>query len=159
MLILQNTSHYPASLADLAFVTVQGVRVGTFIVLTLLYFGLRSNKKGRTSGDPEQQPLLRKCRGTNESNRELVANSTAYNTAIDITLDSDTTEDGDAAAKDVWLSSEQKVKEKIFKRLKQDGNWITYVKGFSVRMSPPSCFAAYLHEMLDIPSLCMAHAQ
>lgn len=140
LLIIQSASHYPTSLADLSCVAIQGLRMGTFLVLTFLYFGLPHNKKDCTSGDPEQQPLLRKSLGSISSSGGLAANGNTYVSTTDATAqDLDTAEDCEAVSEDVWLAEEQEAKDKMLKRLKHDGNWFTYVKGFSVRGLPSFC--------------------
>jgi hypothetical protein len=38
----------------------------------------------------------------------------------------------DADSEDSYCAKERKAKEKIAKRLRQDGNWFTYAKGFTI---------------------------
>lgn len=111
-----------------------------FIILCFLYFGLRSNEE-YTNIDPERQALLRKSLGSNASSTETITNDNRYGTSTDATADaatdtatqnSDTDDDSDTGSEDGWLAQERSAEELMLKRLKQDGNWFTYMKGFSV---------------------------
>lgn len=97
----------------------------------MLYFALRNDQKKYDTSDAERQVLLGKklaSRGT--GSEETLLSSNDYGTS---TQDSDTTEDsGDTDEEDSWLAEQRKAKEMVAKRLKQDGNWFTYAKGFMV---------------------------
>ena len=129
MIIVQNVSHRPMSVDDLVLVAIQGLRLSIFLALPFLYFLPRSCTKDYTGSDPERQSLLKKhcsfaaCTGSRTS---------GTSTERPATQGSNTAKDNDPASEDSWLAQEQKAKERVLERLKQDGNWLAYLKGFSV---------------------------
>lgn len=132
-LINQNSSCYSISISDLAFIAIQGLRLCCFVALPFLYFGFRGDTNNYTSSDPEQQSLLRINLSSSTSCMESAGDNMTYGTApVADSQDSASVEDDAATSEDEWLAKRRKAKERIFNRLKQDGNWFTYVKGFSV---------------------------
>jgi hypothetical protein len=133
LLIIHNAHHYPTSTNDLTFIAIQVLRLSMFLMLAFLYFGLRNDKKDYAGGDLERQSLLGKHLCRSASSAESVSNDNTRSTPTNASSQgSVTTQDNDATSDDVWLARERKIKEQIQKRLKQDGNWFAYVKGFSV---------------------------
>jgi hypothetical protein len=124
LLLVSNSSLSSISMNDLAFVAIQGLRLCFFLTLPFLYFGLRSDTNNYPSSDPEQQSLLRR----NLSSNTLCTESPTTDGQYSVSVEDDTA----ATSEDEWLAKRRKAKERILKRLKQDGNWLTYIKGFSV---------------------------
>lgn len=111
---------------------MEGLRICTFVILPCLYFGLRNDKKEYDNADAERQSLLRKKVAPKPSSSE---DSTVSGNGYGSTSaqESDTAEEAsEAESEDSWLAEQRKAQELIAKRLKQDGNWFTYAKGFAV---------------------------
>jgi hypothetical protein len=130
LIIVHNVSHRPMSVDDLVFVAIQGLRLSLFFVLPFLYFVPRSCTKGYIGSDPERQSLLKKHLCRLEARTGPGSSGTTTNQPA--TQGSSTAKDSDTVSEDSWLAQERKAKDQILKRLKQDGNWFTYLKGFSV---------------------------
>lgn len=132
-LISQILSYNSTSISDLAFITIQVLRLCCFLALTFLYFGFRRDTNSYTRNNPERQSLLRINLSSNTPCAESAENDTAYDSAPAVEgQDSMSIEEDAATSEDEWLAKRQKAKERILKRLKQNGNWFTYIKGFSV---------------------------
>ncbi len=111
------------------------MRIGIFIVLPSLYFGLRNDEKEYDNCDAERQSLLRKKLAPKVSGSDNTAtDGNGYGGTTDGNAqESDTADNAsDAGSEDSWLAEQRKAQELIDKRLKQDGNWFTYAKGFTV---------------------------
>lgn len=102
-------------------VVEQCFRVCVFIILPLLYINTSNNDKSYDNFDAESQSLLRKKLDPHGSEESAANNGYGSTTAAP--------KDADA---DSYLERERKAKEAMEKRLKQDGNWFTYAKGFSM---------------------------
>jgi hypothetical protein len=92
---------------------------------------VRNRKDAYENDDEERQSLLRKKlapRPGSEESAEEAQNSTGYG-STDNGTDS---QESDRGEEDSYLKRQRESKEKIAKRLKNDGNWWTYAKGFSV---------------------------
>jgi hypothetical protein len=135
LIVVVNVFHPPKSPFDFVFIVEQVLRISTFIILLSLYFGLRNDKKQYDNADAERQSLLRKKVASKQSSsEESVASANGYGGTTDSnTQESDTAaEASDAGSEDSWLADQRKAQEMIANRLKQDGNWFTYAKGFTV---------------------------
>jgi Na+/proline symporter len=126
LLILPNVYSPPNVTFDYVVITVQCLRVVILVLLISLFFGLRNDKKEYDNADAEQQSLLKNKSagkpGTSEDSAKGYGTTTGTTTsAISV-----------AASEDSWVVKQQKAQELIQKRLQQDGNWFTYVKGFAV---------------------------
>ena len=131
LIIVQNVMQGPKNAFDFASIVIQALRITAFITLPSLYFGLRNDKKEYDNADAERQALLSKKLSTNTSGSDESGNN--YGTLEDDDEDSDTADNtSEAGSEDSWIAEQQKTKELIAKRLKQDGNWFTYAKGFTV---------------------------
>ena len=113
-------------------IVIQCLRICNFASLPYFYFGLRNDKKEYDNADAERQSLLRKKVAPKPSGSE---DSTATENGCGSTnaQESDTAEEtaSDAESEDSWLAEQRKGQELIAQRLKQDGNWFTYAKGFT----------------------------
>lgn len=111
---------------------IQAVRVCLFLALPAIYFGLRNDKKAYDNSDAERQALLsKKLAAKPSSSQNSVATTEGYGTTSDTTAQ----ESGNVSetdSEDSWLAEQRKAQELIAKRLKQDGNWFTYAKGFAI---------------------------
>lgn len=130
--ILPNIYESPKSPFDYITIAIQAARISTFIALIALYFTLRNDDKEYDNADAERQSLLRKKLAPKPSSSE--ASTEGYGATTDTTANDSDSEDEDTA-KDSWLAKQKKAQELIQKRLKQDGNWFTYAKGFTVGSS------------------------
>ena len=110
------------------------MRIAIFIILVSLYFGLRNDKKQYENLDTERQSLLRKKLAPKQGSDDSVTNGKGYGgTTTENGTQSETSDDAsEAGSEDSWVAEGRKAQEKIANRLKQDGNWFTYAKGFAV---------------------------
>ena len=107
------------------------MRIATFIILTALYLGLRNDEKEYENLDAECQSLLRKKLAPQLGSEESAKTVKGYGaTTKKTTTQSDETSDSNS--EDSWLEEHRKAQAKVANRLKQDGNWFTYAKGFTV---------------------------
>lgn len=155
LLALGNVAHRPASASDYIVMIIQASRIGIFAMLPMLYFGLRNDGKQYDNIDAERQSLLRKRlapkasgsgdttpngNGNGSSNGHTNGNGNGYGTTANASAqesDSDSESDsGTNENEDRWVKREREAKKLMRKRLKQDGNWFTYAKGFAVRTAP-----------------------
>ncbi|RDL42197.1 p-loop containing nucleoside triphosphate hydrolase [Venustampulla echinocandica] len=121
LLVVPNSIIPPTKTFEFIDIVIQALRICTFLVLVFLYFGLYNGQKEHSNGDPERQSLLgKKLVGSEDS-----ANGKGYGTTTDNSTS--TTTDTDS-----WIIRQNKAEELIQKRLKEDGNWFTYAKGFTV---------------------------
>lgn len=135
LIVVPNVFQHLESPFDLVVIVIQGVRICIFVVLPCLYFSLRNRREEYDNSDAERQSLLRKRLAPKPSSSEdLTSDSNGYGATADtVGQESDTAEDAsDAGSEDSWLEEQQKAQELIAKRLKNDGNWWTYAKGFSI---------------------------
>ncbi|EPE24943.1 P-loop containing nucleoside triphosphate hydrolase [Glarea lozoyensis ATCC 20868] len=124
LLALSNVYYPPNSTFSYAILLIQCLRIVTFIILVLLFFVLRNDTKEYDNADAEQQSLLRnKLAGKPGSSED---SSKGYGTS------GTTTAISKASSQDSWVIKQAKAQELVQKRLKQDGNWFTYAKGFAV---------------------------
>ncbi|TVY23227.1 Heavy metal tolerance protein [Lachnellula hyalina] len=142
LLIFQSLTHSPVSAFDYVAIVVQALRICTFILLPASYFGFRNDKKQYENNDAERQSLLRKklapkpsesensTLNGNESSNDS-AHAPGYGTIDTTTENSDSDSDVDPD-EDRYLKSERAARKLVQKRLKQDGNWFTYAKGFTI---------------------------
>ena len=121
----------PKSPLDFVLIVIQGLRICTFVTLPFLYFRLRSGKDRYDNADAERQSLLSKKLAPKQSGSDSTTGGNGYGGTS--SQESETADDAsDAGSEDSWLGEQRKAQELIAKRLRQDGNWWTYAKGFSV---------------------------
>lgn len=127
-MIANNLLHHPQTAFDFIYLVTQVLRTSTFTALLALYF-VSWNSSSHSDNDAERQSLLRKklasgeagSGGANGYGATEDANGTESETAVE-----------DTEEEDSWLAEQRKAKEKIAKRLREDGNWFNYAKGFAV---------------------------
>ncbi|KAF4633947.1 hypothetical protein G7Y89_g4170 [Cudoniella acicularis] len=129
LLILPNVFRPPESAFDFITIVIQALRICTFVVLVSLYFGLRNDEKCYDNADAERQSLLQKKLAPKPSSSE---DSTVSGKGYGTTESNSQEPDSDAASEDSWILEQRKAQELVQKRLKQDGNWFTYAKGFAI---------------------------
>ena len=132
LIVVPNVLQGPNDAFDFACIVIQAFRIAAFVTLPSLYFGLRNDKKEYDNADAERQALLSKKLAAKGSSSDDSGND--YGTIEDENHDSDTA--SEAGSEDSWIAEQQKTKDLIAKRLKQDGNWFTYAKGFTVSLPP-----------------------
>jgi hypothetical protein len=98
------------------------LRYALLFALILVYFMWRSKSEIDIVGD-EQTPLLHKSDRADESTDSGYGTNSEGNT--------DAT-NSPSDAESPWERQEREAKEQIEKRLKSEGNWISYAKGFMV---------------------------
>ena len=129
-----NWLHPPTSAFDFINIVEQSLRICTFLTLLALYFTLRNDPKQYDNTDAESQSLLRKKLAPESSG---AGEPNGYGATTDTNGAESETAAEDTEEEDSWLAEQRKAKELIAKRLKQDGNWFTYAKGFTV------CYLAF----------------
>jgi hypothetical protein len=152
LLVVPNVFDTPDSPYDFTTIVLQSIRVCFFVILPSLYFGLRNDQKEYDNADAERQSLLRKKLAGKKSSED---SSKSYGGTTDTNnKDSDTTKAAnDAGSEDAWVLREREAEEKVQKRLKQDGNWFTYAKGFAVNTQVTRCclVAKFVIDILSLP--------
>jgi hypothetical protein len=164
LVILETLTHLPVSAFDYSAIVIQILRICIFILLPALYFGLRNDRKQYENSDAERQSLLRKKLAPKPSGSEdstLNGNESSngnghghgYGTTDTTAEDSDSDSDADPD-EDRYIKSEREAKKLIQKRLKQDGNWFTYAKGFTVSRRQiaeiPASMLTFIQDLLPI---------
>ncbi|CAD6446777.1 667ed1b0-020b-4902-9903-7959be693581 [Sclerotinia trifoliorum] len=137
LIIFPNLFDPPTNSAfDYILLTVQSIRIFDLIALPTVYFYLRNSDKTQDSADAERQSLLKNPSGPSSSGSSTL-NGNGYGTTDEATVQGSQSEEDDSdtasvASEDSYLERQRKSKEAVAKRLEQDGNWWTYLKGFSV---------------------------
>lgn len=119
------------------------LRIGLLALLLGLLFGWRRPVVGRDKHDEESTPLLAHTESASQNMQDATANP-KYGSTVSIENDSTSSSEEvnvDPDAQD--LKEEQEHFQHVEKRLKDDGNWWTYAKGFSV-----SCAGLWLNKSL-----------
>jgi hypothetical protein len=117
---------------DYMTVSVQATRLFTLFALITLYFCLRNSAEHYGNDDAEQQSLIRKKLAPKPFSSEGSAQSTnGYGTAASQTSENSNAE---SVEEDRYTKRQRETLERVEKRLKNDGNWWTYAKGFAVRL-------------------------
>lgn len=119
----------PTTSYQIVAVVIQVIRICLFLTLPTLYFGLRNDREKYVDGDAERQSLLsKKLAAKASSTEESMAAAKGYGT----TSDSGSESVSDTESEDSWVAQQRATQDKIAQRLKQEGNWFTYAKGFLV---------------------------
>ncbi len=109
------------------------------IILASLYFVLRNGKKEYQTLDTERQALLPKNIPPKQGPENSASTENGYGATTENGAQSEDAENtSETASDDSWIADRRKAEEMIAKRLKQDGNWFTYAKGFAVSTQSPS---------------------
>jgi hypothetical protein len=133
LIVVPNAFDPPKSLFEIVAIVIQAVRIAILIILVSLYFGLRNDKKQYEGLDTERQSLLRKKLAPKQGSADAATGKGYGATATENGTQSETSENASqAGSEDSWLEEHRKAQEKVANRLKQDGNWFTYAKGFAV---------------------------
>jgi hypothetical protein len=151
-LVLSSILNSRAGYFEYILISEQAFRVCAFIALPWLYFGLRNDSKTYDNFDAERQSLLKKKLGPKMAGSEESTLNGYGGTTDSSSQDSDTASNADS--EDSWLARERKAKDAIEKRLKQDGNWFTYARGFAVSLTCPSILGSM---MLKIPQIFLPY--
>lgn len=150
LLVGPTVLHRPVDAFDFISVSLQSLRVCNFVVLPCVYFAARNREETYENDDAERQSLLRsELAPKASSSEESAQNVNEYGTTTDLSDDgSKKKTDEEEASEDRYFKKQREAEEKIAKRLKADGNWWTYCRGFFVSTSCPFCaapdIAAYL---------------
>ncbi|KAH7403640.1 hypothetical protein BKA64DRAFT_574026, partial [Cadophora sp. MPI-SDFR-AT-0126] len=130
LLVVPNVFEPPKKPFDFMVLVIQILRIGIFMILPSLYFGLRNDDKLYEDSDVERQSLLKKNLGKKPSSEASTLNGNGYGTNTENSQDSDTADNASDTSEDSFIARQRKAQAKIDKRLDQDGNWFTYAKGF-----------------------------
>jgi hypothetical protein len=153
LVVMSKVAHgHPATAYQVVSTLLQVLRIFFFLILPILYFGLRNDSKKYDNSDAERQSLLsKKLAADASSSGDSTATSNGYGT----TSETATEDVSDVESEDSWIEEERKAKEKISERLKQDGNWFTYAKGFTVRIET-NLIRLQMLIVTDLLSICVA---
>jgi hypothetical protein len=132
-LVIPNVFHPPESYFEYIKIAEKSLRICVFVILSMLYFSVRNRADSCQDFDAERQALLGKKLDPKSGSEASTLNGKGYGTTTDTSAkSSDTT--SETGSEDSWIARQRKAKEAIEKRLKQEGNWFTYAKGFSVSL-------------------------
>lgn len=136
LIIFPNLFSSPTNSAfDYVLITIQAARILNFVALPIVYFYFRGDEKAHDTNDAERQSLLQKNTVLSSSESSTL-NGNGYGTTDDATSqdaqDVDVSDAASVTSEDSYLERQRKSKEAVAKRLQEDGNWWTYIKGFSV---------------------------
>lgn len=127
LVVGNNLLHPPKSPFEFVYLAAQALRTCTFLALLALYFVAWNEPRQPDNTDAERQSLLgKKLAGSGTSNE--------YGATTDTNSTDSETAAEDTEEEDSWLAEQRKAKEKIAKRLREDGNWFNYAKGFAVSL-------------------------
>ncbi|KAB8291233.1 hypothetical protein EYC80_009920 [Monilinia laxa] len=136
LIIFPNLLSSPTNSAfDYVLIAIQATRILNFVALPIVYFYFRSDDKAHDTNDAERQSLLHK-NTVPSSSESSTLNGNGYGTTDDTTSQgaqgADVSDAASVTSEDSYLEQQRKSKEAIAKRLQEDGNWWTYIKGFSM---------------------------
>ncbi|KAI9675807.1 MAG: hypothetical protein M1829_003232 [Trizodia sp. TS-e1964] len=139
LFIIQVVVEYPTSLFDLAAISIQALRISLVLLLIIVYLCFRSHTSTPNTEDDEESQLL--LPGNRDQNtREEQSSGTPQPSAEYGTINAETSnqeyveESSDSELS--FVEDKNEAQERLAKRLRNDGNWWTYVKGFSVSQLP-----------------------
>jgi hypothetical protein len=124
----------PVDAFDLISISLQSLRVLNFILLPCVYVAARNREATYENNDAERQSLLRNELAPESPGSEGSSqNANEYGATMNSSDKGSKkkTEEEEASEDSVW-KKQREAEEKIAKRLKADGNWWTYCKGFFV---------------------------
>lgn len=124
----------PVDSFDFISISLQSLRLCNFILLPCVYVAAGNRKETYETGDAERQSLLRnEFTPKPSASGESGPTANEYGATIDSSNDGSKkkTDEEEANEDSVW-KRHREAEEKIAKRLKADGNWWTYCKGFFV---------------------------
>ena len=121
---LSGRAHLPVTPLEWSQVVLHASRLLLTVLLLAIYFA--STASGDTDDDEEASPLLR-SRGSKSKTQAKGAAGYGSVTSEQSAL---AAENDDAAAQAGRELQERK--DRLRERLKEKGNWLTYIKGFSV---------------------------
>lgn len=139
LLAAPNFVKTPNSSFEFLSIAIRGLRIFALFALCAVFFGLRT--RIGAGDDPERQSLLKKSLETRLSTSDdqtIVEQEYGSTQATQISEASSATAKDDDEDDDEYLKEQDEARDRIAKRLANDGNWWTYVKGFSVYASPTS---------------------
>jgi hypothetical protein len=113
---------------DIAIFLLQVLRLVTLMALPYVFMLARNRKEVYENVDEERQSLLRNKLAPRPGSLESTEEGNGYGTTEN---DSDSQE-SEVGEEDSYLKMQRENKEMMEKRLRNDGNWWTYAKGFSV---------------------------
>jgi hypothetical protein len=124
---------------DFLSISISSLRICSFIVLPAVYFAAGNQKDSCRNDDTESQPLLASRVAPGEiASEESSQNLNDYGAADDSSDDGTKSKtDEEQASEDFWFKRQRENQEKVTQRLKADGNWWVYLKGFYVSISDP----------------------
>lgn len=149
LLVLPSVFRTPVDSFDYIAISIQCLRLFNFMILPCLYIWLRNRNDSYENDDEEQQSLLGSrladgppsSEGSNNAGYGAITeteNQDSHNKAkkkLKKSVKKDPTVEHDFGDDD-YLKNKFEDEERIAKRLKDDGNWWTYAKGFAVGVSP-----------------------
>ncbi len=137
LLVASTVLHRPVDVYDFISVSISGLCACNFIILFCVYLAARNREGINENDDAERQSLLRSEILPGASNSEDPGQNANEYGATDDSSDDESNKktEEEEASEDYWFKRQRENEEKIAKRLKADGNWWSYCKGFFVRIS------------------------
>lgn len=110
---------------------LKALRIGFLALLLGLLFGWRGPVFGRDKRDEESTPLLADTQNATQNTQDSAANPKYGSTTTTSTGGTSSSDNVDLDSEAQALKEDDKFQH-IEKRLKDDGNWWTYARGFFV---------------------------
>lgn len=142
LVIVPNVFRPPNNVFEFISIAIRGLRICTLIILPCTFVGFRNRTEEYDNIDAERQSLLRKAlapkRSSSDETTQEQANgeagygATTARSGESSTAAQDETDD-EAGENDNYFKKQRENRERFLKRLKENGNWWTYAKGFIVR--------------------------
>jgi hypothetical protein len=118
------------SIVHLAFFAL---RYLLFLAIGAVYLVKRQGTKQKSASDEERQSLLPKHTTARRRGSASGASATSETSGYGSTIQNDQNETESDRPEYPWEQREREAREHMEKRLQEEGNWLTYAKGFMVR--------------------------
>ena len=133
---LRLSQHWPSTAIEQAQISVQAVRILLLLSLPALTFLLPRIKARPPHNDEEAAPLLAHSRETSDRSQATGGNSNYGSSGANSTTATVVTSTGQTEEVEEESKREREDRECMEKRLKETGNWWTYVRSFGVGHHP-----------------------
>lgn len=136
LILLGHPAGHPRSIFGFLALSLQLGRLILLVTLFGIYLLPRIGQQGHRSNDEERQALFRKksdskCSDSTEDHAKVDID---YGTTAIAAECEESDVASDVGSEDSWIAGRKKASKRAAERLKNDGNWWTYAKGFSVSM-------------------------
>ncbi|KAI9738060.1 MAG: hypothetical protein M1818_005488 [Claussenomyces sp. TS43310] len=132
LIVLSNIFRPPQGAVDLMVLSLQALRICFLLAMPFAYIFFNDVVKN-LSGDTERQSLLGKLAPAHLGIASESSPAEGYGGTTSVSVASSTTQNPDEEEEEDWYVKKiREDKERMAKRLKENGNWWTYSKGFLI---------------------------